>query len=207
MTRLLSLRHALSGLLLGIVLATNADAAPTCGRLCAAWQLDAEASTDAKAAIDTAVAGYKEEKPKRRRGSPSDFASLAKAELDDSLGPMRERPMREELHKELTHLLVIPESLRISLEGDDVLVDQGHGGPRRFDLDDSWSRVDELGTAEISAKLGSGGFVVREKYKRGRSNREAYVVDTHNDRLVVTRTIVRPKMPDIVLRSVYRPAP
>jgi hypothetical protein len=199
----------LPALLLSAAFALNAGAAPpVCGRLCAAWQLDPAASSDPQAAIDTAVTAYKEEKPKRRRAPGSDFAALARAELEDSLGPMHERPMRDELRSDLTHLLVIPGSLRISLAGEEVRIDEGRGGPRRFDLGESYSRVDDVGTAEVSAQFQSGSFSVREKYKKGRgSNREVYQVEARTDRLVVTRTIERPKMPDIVLRSVYRPAP
>jgi hypothetical protein len=209
MMRFLPLRRPLLTLLLGASLALDVGAAPpVCGRLCAAWQLDPAASSDPKAAIDTAVTAYKEEKPKRRRAPGSDFASLARAELEESLGPMRERPMREELREELTHLLVIPGSLRISLEGDEVRIDEGRGGPRRFDLGESYSRVDDLGTAEVSAQFQGNGFRIREKYRKGRgSNRETYQIEARTDRLVVTRTIERPKMPDIVVRSVYRPAP
>ena len=208
MTRIHFLRRPLLALLLGATLAVDASAAPACGRLCAAWQLDTAASADPQAAIDTAVAAYKEEQPKRRRYSGSDIAALTKAELEDSLGPMRERPLREELRKDLNRLLVIPATLRISQSGDEVKLDEGRGGPRSFDLDESYSRVDEVGTAEISAQLRPDGFSIREKYKKGRgSNREAYQLEPRTDRLVVTRTISRPKMPDIVLRSIYRPAP
>jgi hypothetical protein len=120
---------------------------------------------------------------------------------------MHERPLREELRTQLTRLLVIPASLRLSLEGDEMRIDEGRGSPRRFDLGESYSRVDDLGTAEVSAQLQSDGFRIREKYRKGRgSNREAYQIETRTDRLVVTRTIERPKMPDIVLRTVYRPA-
>jgi hypothetical protein len=209
MMRFLPLRRALLALLLGATIALEAGAAtPVCGRLCAAWQLDAAASSDPQAAIDTAVAAYKEEKPKRHRAPASDFAALARAELEDSLGPMHERPMRDELRKELTQLLVIPGSLRIILVGDEVRIDEGRGGPRRFDLGESYSRVDDLGTAEVSAQLQGTGFRIREKYTKGRgSNRETYQIEARTDRLVVTRTIERPKMPNLVVRSVYQPAP
>jgi len=208
MIRSIPLLRPLVALLLGASLVLDAGAAPACGRLCAAWQLDAAASGDPQAAIDTAVAAYKEEQPKRRRFSGSDIAALTKAELEDSLGPMRERPMRDELRKDLSRLLVIPATLRISQSGDEVKLDEGRGGPRSFDLDEAYSRVDEVGTAEISAQLKSDGFSVREKYKKGRgSNREAYQLEPRTDRLIVTRTVSRPKMPDIVLRSIYRPMP
>jgi hypothetical protein len=208
MMRWIPLLRPLVALLLGTSLVLDASAAPVCGRLCASWQLDAAASGDPQAAIETAVAAYKEEQPKRHRYFGSDIAALTKAELEDSLGPMRERPMRDELRKDLTRLLVLPATLRISQSGDELRLDEGRGGPRSFDLDEPYSRVDEMGTAEISAQLKRDGFSIREKYRKGRgSNREAYQLEPRTDRLVVTRTVSRPKMPDIVLRSIYRPAP
>lgn len=205
MTPVASWRLPLAALALGLVLAAPAGAVPSCGALCAGWQLDPSASADPKAAIDTALAGYKEEKPRRRRPPPSDFAGLAKAELDDSLGPMHERPMRDELRQQLTRQLTVPETLHISQAGDEILIDEGGKSPRRFDLEESYSRVDSVGTAEVSARLSGNSFTVRENYKRGRDNRETYEFDAHTDRLVVTRTIARPSMPKLVLKSVYRP--
>jgi hypothetical protein len=208
MMRWIWFRHPLVALVAGATLALDASASPACGRLCAAWQLDAAASGDPQAAVDSAVAAYKEEKPKRRHAPGSDLAALAKAELDDSLGPMRERPLREELRQQLAGLLVIPPTLRISQAGDEILLDEGRHSPRHFDLDESYSRVDDLGTAEVTAQLKSDGFTVREKYNKGRgSNRETYQLEAKTDRLIVTRTVARPKMPDLVLRSIYRPMP
>jgi hypothetical protein len=192
------------GLGLGCVTALQA-ATPECARLCTAWQLDEAASGDPVAAINVALAGYKEEKLRRRPAPPSDLAGLARSELDDSLGPLRQRPQREELREQLTHLLVIPQQLRVRVEGDEVLIDEGRGAPRRFDPDEPYSRIDALGTAKISAQWQHGSFVIREGYKRSRNNRETYVVDPHGDRLVVTRSVERPAMPDLILRSVYRP--
>jgi hypothetical protein len=152
------------------------------------------------------VGAYKEEKLRRRRSTPSDLAGMAKAELEESLGPMRARPVREDLKTELTHLLVIPPQLTLRQDGEDMLIDIGHGGPRRFTPDEPYSRVDDHGTAQITVKWQGGAFVVRENYKRKGSNRETYALDPKTRNLLVTRTIERPSMPDLVLRSVYRPA-
>jgi hypothetical protein len=199
-------RRAIGALALSLLaLPALAGGVPACGRLCAAWQLDAAASTDPQAAIDDAVDEYKEEKPRRRRASPSDFSALAKAELDESLGPMHERPFRDELRAELTRRLVIPETLRVSQEGGEIRLDEGRGAPRRFDLEEPYSRVDSLGTAQISAKFQGGNLTIREDYKKKGANREVYSLDTRSDRLTVTRTIQRPSMPDIIVKSIYRP--
>lgn len=198
---------ALCGTILGMALASAHAGAPSCGRLCDVdWRLDETASTDVEDALDDAIDEYREEKPKRRRSPGSDYEAIAKAELEESLGPMRQRPAREALREELQRLLVIPPSLRIKQDGKELRLEEGRGSPRRFDLDESYSRVDSVGTAEVSTRLTAGNFVITENYRRGRSNREAYAVDPKGDRLVVTRTLSRPAMPTLVVKSVYKPA-
>lgn len=190
-----------------LLLGSSFAATPACGRLCAtAWKLDVAASTDVADAIEDALDDYKEEKIKRRRTpSGSDYAAIAKAEMDESLGPLRQRPIREELREEVTRRLVIPETLKISQDEDELRIDEGRSTPRRFDLRESYSRVDSLGTAEIKARWTGGSFVVTEDYRKGRSNREAYAVDAKSGLLTVTRTLSRPALPKIVVQSLYRP--
>lgn len=198
---------ALCGLGLLLPLSAAQAGTPVCGRLCATnWALDPAASTDADEALDDAMDDYKDEKLKRRRAPSGDYAAIAKAELDDSLGPMRQRPVREELRQELQRRLDIPKTLHVTQDGNNLLLDEGRGTPRRFDLDESYSRVDSVGTAEVKSRWSSGSFTVTEDYRKGRSNREAYAVDGKGDRLVVTRTLSRPGLPKIVVKSVYRPA-
>jgi hypothetical protein len=193
--------------LLGFMFTAAHAGTPPCGRLCdVAWQLDEAASTDTEDALDDAIDEYKEEKPRRRRAPSGDYAAIAKAELDDSLGPLRQRPMREELREELKRLLVIPTTLRIKQDGSEISLDEGRGNPRHLDLADSYSRVDSLGTAEVKARLAGGAFVITENYRKGRSNKEAYAVEAKGDRLVVTRTLSRPALHTIVIKSVYHPA-
>ena len=176
-----------------------------CGKLCAHWQLDAPASTDPTDAINAAMAAYKEEKIRRRRTSTSDLATLANAELDESLGPLRRRPEREELHEQLARQLVIPKELRFAVEGEDVVLDEGRSSPRRFHPGEPYARVDSVGTARISIQWQQGTFVVYEDYKRNRSNRETYAIEPRGERLIVTRSIERPALPNLVVRSIYRP--
>ena len=198
----------LLALMLGAFPLAAHSATPLCGRLCAtAWQLDAEASTDADEALEDALDEYKEEKLRLRSPRNGDLASMEKAEMEESLGPLRRRPAREALREELKHRLAIPTSLRISQDGKELRVDEGRSNPRRFDLDEAYSRVDSLGTAEVKSRLSGNTFTVTEKYGKGRSNREDYVVEAKTDRLVVTRSLSRPALPALIVRSVYKPAP
>ena len=195
-----------TGLIAALPLTPSLGATATpCGKLCARWQLDAAASTDPTDAINAAMAAYKEEKIRRRRTSSSDLAALANAELDDSLGPLRQRPEREELREQLARQLVIPQELRFTVDGEDIVLDEGRSSPRRFHPGEPYARVDSVGTARISIQWQQGAFVIHEDYKRSRSNRESYAVETRGERLIVTRSIERPALPSLVVRSIYRP--
>lgn len=199
---------ALLSLGLGVPSIATHAATPVCGRLCTgSWHLDAEASTDADEALEDALDDYKEEKIRIRVPRDGDLASLEKAELEESLGPLRRRPRREELQGELKRRLDIPALLRVSQDGRELRIDEGRGGPRRFDLEESYSRVDSLGTAEVKAKLSGNSFTITEKYGKGRSNSETYTVEAKTGLLVVTRSFTRPALPLLLIRSVYKPAP
>lgn len=197
----------LCGLGLGLSMTATHAGTPACGRLCeGSWKLDPAASSDPEEVLDDAMDEYKEEKVKRRRAPSGDFAAMAKAELDESLGPLRQRPQREQLRDELKRRLEIPATLRITLDGSTLLLDEGRGNPRRLDLKEAYSRVDSLGTAEVKTRWSGGGFQISENYRKGRSNKEAYTLDRKGELLVVTRTLSRPALPTLTVKSVYRPA-
>ena len=176
-----------------------------CDKLCASWVLDPTASTDVAAAIDSAVDTYKEEKVRRPR-SGNDIASMARAELEEGLGPMRSRPQRDELRTQLQQQLKVPEKVRLAVDDEVVLVDEGAKSPRRFEPGQPYSRVDSVGTAKITIRLQGSVFEVIENYGKGRSNRESYAAAPKGGNLIVTRTLSRPGMKDIKIISVYAPA-
>ena len=174
---------------LGTALAAQAP----CGKLCGSWALVEAESSDVAAVIADAVAGYKEEKIRTVRHRSAD------------LGPLRMRPQRDDLHKQLTQQLVIPEHLRVSLAETIVVVDEQRGSPRRFEAGEPYSRVDSIGTAKITIRRQPDELLVSEDYGRSRSNRELYKVAPKGNRLVVTRTIERPGLKTLIVRSVYAP--
>ena len=176
-----------------------------CGKLCGVWTLVETESTDVAAVIADAVAGYKEEKIRTVRHRSADLAVMAQAELEESLGPLRMRPQRDDLHKQQTQQLVIPEHLRVSLAEAIVVVDEQRSSPRRFEAGEPYSRVDSIGTAKITIRRQPDELLVSEDYGRSRSNRELYKVAPKGNRLVVTRTVERPGLKTLIVRSVYAP--
>ena len=116
------------------------------------------------------------------------------------------RPQREELRTQLQQQLKVPAQLRLSVNDDVVLVDEGGTSPRRFEPGQPYSRVDSIGTAKITIRLQGSVFEVVENYGKGRSNRESYAAPDKGARLTVTRTLSRPGMKDIKIQSVYAQA-
>jgi hypothetical protein len=131
---------------------------------------------------------------------------MARAELEEGLGPMRSRPQREQLRTQLQGQLRVPEHVRLSVDDDVVLVDEGGKTPRRFEPGQPYSRVDSIGTAKITIRLQGSVFEVTENYGKGRSNRESYAMAPKGGQMVVTRTLARPGMKDVKITSVYTPA-
>ena len=176
-----------------------------CAKLCGSWSLVEAESSDVAAVIADAVASYKEEKIRTVRHRSADLAVMAQAELEESLGPLRMRPQRDDLHKQLTQQLVIPEHLNVRLADAVVVLDEQRGSPRRFEAGEPYSRVDSIGTAKITIRRQPDELLVSEDYGRSRSNRELYKVAPKGNRLVVTRTIERPGLKTLSVRSVYAP--
>lgn len=208
------MRHA-RPLLLALLLTCAGWAAPdpawsqsdACAKLCGTWSLDQAASADVATAISAAVESYKEDKPRHARGlNSNDLAVLARAEVEESLGPLHSRPPREELREQLQRQVQVPASVSLRMDDDVVVVDEGGRSPRRFEPGRPYSRVDSVGTAKITIRLKGPVFEVIEDYGKGRSNRETYTVDPKGSRLVVTRAISRPGMKDLRVQSIYLPA-
>lgn len=199
-----SLAGALCLAVLGMLAGAASHAAPPvagCGPLCGAWKLDAAASDDPKARIDTAVAGFKEPKqPRRPRPSMRD--------LDDSYIPPAEPlhpgwTMRDELRDELRVEVAIPEQLTFAAEGADIVLTEGTRRPRRVQPDEPYSRVDTHGIATIRTRWSSAELSISESYDRGNSRQETYGIERATGRLVVTRTLKRERMPKLIIKSVY----
>lgn len=196
-----------SGLVLLAPLTLHARAQPptTC-KPCGSWELDVAASQPAEAAIETAMLKYKEPKMPRRRAPRGDLIAEAEAEFENSLdirpGPARRANLREELLR----LLQSPTTLNLRQDGDDIVIEAQDGPTRRVTPGEPHDRVDARGTAHIvSTWRKPAALTVAETYSRKTSNREIYALDARTGNLLVTRTVERVGLPDVVVHSSYRP--
>lgn len=178
-----------------------------CGPLCGDWVLDAGASDPAEAALDAALAQYKE--PRARRPSrvfSDDPGAQMAAEMEQSLGPIRDRPQGADLRGELLPLVVPPRTLRIAAQGSDVVLRGDAPGERRLRPGEPHSRVDAQGTARIECQWQSGVLRISERYERRRRSEESYQLRQKDGVLVVTRELRRPGLPALRVRAVYHRA-
>ena len=198
------IKVASAAALIVIACATSA-ADDRCQQLCAHWQLDAAASDSGDTALATALATFKEPRPRRQRErAPRDIVDATSAEVEASLGPLLDRQSRKEIEQDLKRLLSIPTRLQLSEEGADILIRGDDPVPRRLSPGVPHARVDIEGTAQIRCVFQAGTLKVSETYDRRRAATETYVVARGDGSLVVTREIRRPGIKPVRLRSVYR---
>jgi hypothetical protein len=182
--------------------AHSAKAPPPACKPCGAWELDPANSEPVDPAIDAALARYKPPRPRRLRASPGDIVGETEAEFEASLDRMPGMMDRSQLRDELKRLLQTPESLDLRQEGGDVVIEAKGSPKRRITPGEPHARVDARGTAEISSRWRSGALNVNETYTRKSANREVYLLEA--GQLRVTRTVTRPGLPDVVVRSTYK---
>ena len=180
--------------------------APTECPPCGSWELDVAASQPADAAIESAMLKYKEPKIPRRRAPRGDLVAETEAEFENSLderpGPARRNNLREELLK----LLQSPATLRLRQDRDDIVIEAQGGPTRRVTPGEPHDRVDARGTARIVSNWRKPAtLTVAETYSRKTSNRETYALDARSGSLLVTRTVERVGLPDVIVHSSYRP--
>lgn len=197
--------RTLLALLLFTALPAMAAQPPSgCGRLCGQWVLDPSHSDAAEAALDTALATYKEPKARRERGMRGDGpVGDVVADMERSIGPIFDRPQRDDLRIELLPLVTPPASLQFDRRNAEILIRAPGRGERRITVGSPHSRVDAAGTAKISASWKAGALLIRERYDRKREYLETYTLQ-RDGTLLVTRVLERPGLKTLRLRALYQ---
>jgi len=216
--RMLLAAALIAGALSGCETVTNAPpATPVVG----SWRLDSSASDDPDAVIakamhtaesklhrrlarygygpdrtdttpdhDTGADGpdYSFDTPGDRYGGPGfigpDFRGL-QARLQDALDP--------------------PDRLVLAADSDLVTITEDQLPPRDYRTGEALSRIDEYGTARISAKWSHDAFIMKSSYSSPRARRtDTYEVNPATGALTLTQEFDDPTVGKIVLHSVYR---
>jgi len=185
--------------------AWSATPVPACAALCGQWQMDASRSDALAPALDSALAEYKDPRPKRSKDrSDTDPFGQIEAEAERALGPIHDRLGRDDLRAELQLLLAAPQLLRLDARRSDILILGDRNPERRLTPGEPHVRVDAIGTAKIKASWKSGQLLVTETYDRKRAYSETYALQRADGSLLVTREVRRPGMKALRLKSVYR---
>ncbi len=197
--------------------------APADTHLAGTWELDKTASDDPDSKISQAVGaaqaklrkaltrysyGYGPEIGDREK-PPPDSASDAPDYTYDTPGdryggPGRVGPDFRGLKLRLHQALTPASELKLGVQGDVVSVTDVPLPPRDYHLNERLSRIDEYGTASITASWTHEEFVLKSSYSSHATRSDTYQVDPASGQLILTRLLIDPTVGRISVRSIYR---
>jgi hypothetical protein len=204
------MKRLLAALLI-VALPAGAAPAPGCGALCGTWQLDTAASVAVAPAVDAALKSYNNPRARRvprsmrsREGLPEDTIDQIEQSMERSLGPILDRPVREDLRSDLLSLLEPPALLNLDARGTDLVIQEDSQLARRLTPGKPRARVTEDGTATIEVRWKkSDHLTISERYDRKRRYSETYTLQPAGT-LLVTRDVERPGLKPLRIQAVYR---
>jgi hypothetical protein len=205
-----------------LVACETVTTAPANTPLAGNWNLDKAASDDAEAKI-TAVMTLAQAKLRHRLahyGYGSDANDRPAADSaadapdytydipeDARYGtPGRVGPDFRGLRLRLRQALTPPNALQLAVQGDTVTISSDKLPPREYQLGERISRIDEYGTAYITATWSQDTFELNSKYTSHASHSESYRVDPATGAMSLTQEINDPTVGKIQLHSLYRRA-
>jgi hypothetical protein len=183
----------------------------TCGTLCGNWRLDTTISAAVAPAVDATLRSYSDPRARRpirsqrsRDGNLETTVDQIDAAMENSLGPMIDRPVRADLRAELVSLLTPPSQLSVEARGADILIKGDGQLTRKLSPGTEKTRVNAEGSATILATWKSNRLTITERYDRKRRYNETYVLQAADGSLLVTREVQRPGMKSLRIQAVYR---
>lgn len=195
--------------------------APPDARVAGNWRLDKSASDDPDAAIAKAM-HTAETKLHRRlakygygpdRGDASAGHDAAADGPDYSFdtpgdrfgGPGFIGPDFRGLRARLQEALHPPALLELAADSDLVTITEDQLPPRDYHVGERLSRIDDYGTAHISANWSRDAFVMKSNYSSPRASRiDTYAVNPATGALTLTQEFNDPTVGRILLHSLYR---
>ena len=194
--------------------------APPDTHVVGSWRLDKSASDDPDAAIAKAM-HTAEAKLHRRlakygygpdrdatadRDTPADGPDYSFDTPGDRYGgPGFIGPDFRGLRVRLQQALDPPARLVLEADSDLVTITEDELPPRDYRLGEDLSRIDEYGTARISASWSHDAFVMKSNYSSPRAKRiDTYGVNPATGALTLTQEFTDPTVGRIILHSIYR---
>ena len=211
-------------ILQGLIGCESVTTAPATTHLAGNWQLDKSAGDDPEAIIAKAVGdaesklrhrlaryGYGPE-PGSQAGSQSGNHDSSADSSDYSLdtpgdrfgGPGLLGPDFRGLKLRLREQLLPSRTMQLSISGAEVSIGEDGLPPRVYRVGERLSRLNDYGTATITASWDHDAFVLKWNYSSPRASRtDTYATDTAGGRLTLTRQFTDPTVGKILVRSVY----
>ena len=209
-------RTTLSGLLAAVLLLSAAAPARAAGktdpRLDGVWQIDAAASDDFDARLQTMAEQLRARRGGRRSGAgdggtgrqadrgAADGADYGLPGLTDELPP----ESRDELRERLGETFRPPARLRIETLGDEIVMRGDTPPERRFRLLETVTRMDISGTSTISTRWSGAVLQVDSRYTNRSRSQWRYAVDRSGSVLNVTLQFSDGGLGKLELHSTYR---
>jgi len=132
------------------------------------------------------------------------MGEMGQAADAQALGPILDRPRRQELREELQAMLRQPHKLRLAASDNDVLISADGRTAASLMPGEPHVRVDRYGTAKIEVRWRSSTLAISEIYDRRNQQETTYGLRNADGTLQVVQVITRPGLPRIMVRSVYR---
>ena len=196
--------------LLIVALPAGAASPSGCGTLCGSWRLDTTVTAAVAPVVDAALVSYSDPRGRRpvrsqrsRDGNLESATEQMDTAMQNSLGPIMDRPVRAELRSELMSLLTPPAQLNVEARGVDILIKGDGQLARKLSPGTPKSRVNAEGTATILATWKSDRLAITERYDRRRRYNETYALQAADGSLLVTREVERPGMKPLRVQAVY----
>jgi hypothetical protein len=212
---------------------TTTDVPPADPHLGGQWQLDPAASDDADAKIAAAIADAESKLRKRlvsagfsqygnagghsgRGGHGGTAGTGTDAGGGDNSGPSVELngdefsatgyigPDFGGLQRELQLALEAPRQLTIEIQPDTARIASDRSPARDYPYGDTFTRIDEYGTARMDSDWSGQTLVIRSRYSSHAVLIEQYLADARSGTLTLTRNLTDPVAGKLSVRSVYR---
>jgi hypothetical protein len=195
--------------------------APPASHVVGSWRLDESASDDPDAtiakAMHTAEAKLHHRLAKYGYGLDRDATSPERDTGADGPdysfdtpgdrygGPGFIGPDFRSLQARLHEALDPPDRLVLEADSDLVTITEDQLPPRDYHTGETLSRIDEYGTARISAKWSHDAFIMKSSYSSPRGRRtDTYEVSPATGALTVTQEFDDPTVGKIIVHSIYR---
>jgi hypothetical protein len=141
-------------------------------------------------------------RPGGRPGGRGGRGAQSQGQVQTGQSAMNAYAIRE-LRSQLELALAVPHGLRIERSGEQVSIAADELPPRIYRPGEVFSRIDEIGTAQVESGWKAPAFLLRTRYSNRIARLERYELDARAGRLLVTRSFDEPRIGKLELHSVY----